>query len=542
MKLFRILIIILCFSCQNILDYNTQESLLVMCQEPEINFKENCQLYIRNFEEPNLAVLQEGIDYIIIDPSLNPSDQLYSTRGFTCCSGCPCPGNNYYNTCCGSYYQFTGADKTWDNLLLDKLKSNPNIKYVLFKPGDYRCLGPLCISNRNSTNKYNCSINSFDKINYSLPNLYLSYFDNQSSTPFLPTYLCNNIFNCDQVIFENIVIRNSRNIFINGILFDGIQTRVTNALRQNIIKDFSDECTFSNCLFQNHFKIAVEIRSSNSCNVQNCIFRNSSHCMEDLCGDPIAILIKSSHPGQGSDCDRVNLPLANSHSTLIINNLFYNIGQAVQSVYGGPNCIVDCPDINCPQSAEVECNYAGIDGSVICGNKSFRSDHSYSKYENHYTFKIGSQNELNPVILKYNYCEKACPIGESFCGGNGIGSSGQGLDLQRFTRNVIVFNNVFNNLNYGIQGKGLYGTYCVDLDNLNWNLYFIENYFDCIQPCSINGVLTTGGAGINLPIYCLQNTHIVENCFINCYQPIYIEDYWCEPPNQNYPLPNFTCI
>ncbi len=517
------------------------------CILPDFEYQFSCNSKLENFQPPDLITMIEGVDYIILDPSLINGDSNYDVRGFSCCEDCinPC---SEYNQCCLNYFPFTGSNKTWEDLLISKLRQTPTIRYVLFKPGDYRCLGPLCIRNRNNPDKFFCNQATVTNPASEFPNLYLTFYDDLASNPFLPLSNCSAIYTCYQAIMENIVLHNSQNIFINGLLFDGIQPLITNGARKNIFEYYSNNCTFSNCIFQNYFINAIEVRSSSGCTIQNCIFRNSSHCIEHLCSDPVCILVNCDHlPGGSSDCERVNSrQLVNCYNTRIINNIFYNVGQAFQSVYGGPNCNPpdNCLSFYCPEAVMMECQLAGINGSIICGNKSFRSNHSYRKYEGHFTFKLGSSNSLLPVIFKENYMELGCALDGNFCPlGNGIGASGQGVDLERFCRNIFIYRNHFNKLNTGIQASGLYGLYCWNNSDINsWPLYVIQNYFNCIQSCfeNQNTSFERYGIGIVMPIYRLQDFLALENCFVNSKQPMFILDGVCNVSGYYNPL--YTCI
>ena len=510
------------------------------CGEPSIAFEQPCSNYFKDFIIPDINSMIEGFDYILLEPNLSKNDPNYQQRGFTNCDFGGLPN------CCGIavHPNYIHSDRSWQELIIDKLKDPfKNIRYIFLKPGDYRSLGPLCLYNRNLSqpDTYDCSKDFKGTFNVTKPNLLITFYNPNSANPFEPSKSCGSVQLCKQVIFENINLFNSSNIIVQGLLFDGVYPRVTGANRTNYIAYSSNNCVYTNCIFQNFFKNAIEIRSCINSTIQKCIFRNVSACSEDLCSDPVAIVINSDHSTSGDDCSRLYGPLVNCKYTMLINNIFYNIGQSFQSIYGGINVPASVYNSGgmltpCQQKAlDNECLLSGIDGSIFCGNLSYRSQQRYKKFENHFTLKIGSQNSLDPVIFKYNYCELACPIIDQAISNcpdmSGIGGAGMGLDIERYSRNIIVYKNEFRNMNVGIQGLGLYPYGCQpNADNQNWDLFILNNIFNCIQPCEQSFGILNPGVGILFPIYRLELTRIKNNCFLSTKNPVVIYDALCNSP------------
>lgn len=213
MKSGTILLLIACFSicCQKI---NNEISVPLVSSVS----LPNCQTEKFTFTPPNLSSLTEGIDYILISPNIisgiNNNEQF--------------KGNNNSNL---------PPCNTWNTLIHEKLLLNPTIKYILFQPGDYRCLGPLYLANipinpdstingingRELTQSNKCIAPAWTTPTPILSLIFYDFFAIDKFTPIDQfTETPGNAYNDRQVVLQGLTLDGCSNILVRGLIFDPI--------------------------------------------------------------------------------------------------------------------------------------------------------------------------------------------------------------------------------------------------------------------------------------------------------------------------------
>lgn len=306
------------------------------------------------------------------------------------------------------------------------------------------------------------------------------------------------------------------------------------------IKYFSENNIIELCKFINFPTIGIQVRSSKNI-IQDNKFLNANP-VNPQCNDPVSIYLHCDHITRGDyNIQQLIYPC---FSNKVIDNIFRNAGQAIQTAYHRGESYN--PVENSTPNYYNNLNYelASVSNTLICGNISFKTPDKYGKYEDDFTFKIGSQCNLKPVYIFENYCWGNRTWNQS-CGSNkSDGNIGDAIVIWGWASNLLIYNNYIDNCINGISGISLKtDKFFSNAKQYYWNIH--DNCFSNIITGSgfqysasdyrSAGFLWPGRYTIGTSLY-LQN-----NTFINVEDPTVIEDISsdCPPPNLQLE-PNFN--
>jgi hypothetical protein len=173
---------------------------------------------------------------------------------------------------------------------------------------------------------------------------------------------------------------------------------------------------------------------------------------------------------------------------------------------------------------------ATVANTLICGNIAFKTETNYSKYENDFTFKIGSQCFEKPVVFRNNYCWGNRTWNQQ-CGPNkSDGNIGDAVVIWGWATNIIIYNNFIDNSINGISGISLKtDEFFSFTKDYHWNIYnnFISNIITSDNSNIPHNSKDNRSAGFLWPgHYTLGNSLFLHNnTFYSVEDPTVIEDY-----------------
>ncbi len=450
-------------------------SLLTTCQQSLIQ--------TQNISFPNLSELVEADDdnngdYIIIDP--NTSFQCYD------CNACeehvrpidhdniPSSNNDTRPEC---------PTLSW-NELINKRVSGTNIKYVLLKPGDYRCLGRFFVNGK--------SFPSVDG-NQQPKEINILYYNDkaQGDNRFLPERNPSD----QQVIMEGIYLnRGSNNWRFHGLVFDGIgrsddvPTRSasipTQYCNENLpypsqagfgsVIDRSHKIQIINCVFQNHLSGGIRLVNSNNNIIHDCVIRNQ---INPIASDRAGIYLTAINKGSKTTTNNI-----------ISNNIIYNFNDGIQI-------------------GKIEGEHAG--GTLIQDNIIFVDETYWTKntqcgqvyrssFENAIDIKLGGAAD-NPIKITGNKIYGFRPALNSKCKEKAFG---QGITIHRKSRHIHITDNTIFDCNVGLQltSGGFKGAVNYDYDGIliENNLFQDIKNDNSINECNKTQYVKAGSAMVTI--------------------------------------------